>query len=156
VTNKSFSLSQTSITFISKSSPLIIFVSPLAPLQQLLILLVLGPLGLDAVRQMGPQKGKVEGDNHLPCPAGHLSLDAAHDTLGPPGCKHTMLAHGQLFVHQDPQVLLCKTPVDKASRLEQAYFYLSIFPKAATIKENIPPLLHLPIKKRLPLTTSIT
>jgi len=30
---------------------------------------------------MGPHEGRVEGDNHLPCPAGHLSFGAAQDTV---------------------------------------------------------------------------
>jgi len=41
----------------------------LDPFQQLCILLVLGAPGLDAVPQMGPQEGRADGDNPLPCPA---------------------------------------------------------------------------------------
>ena len=55
---------------------------------------------------MSPHKGRIEGDNHLPCSASHSSFDAAQDTVGLPGCKSTLLAHAQLFVHQDSQVLL--------------------------------------------------
>ena len=39
---------------------------PLDPLQQLHIFLVLGALGLDAILQMGPYKGRTQEDNHLP------------------------------------------------------------------------------------------
>jgi len=38
--------------------------------------------GLDAVLQMVPHKGRVEGDNNLPLPAGHPSFDAVQDTVG--------------------------------------------------------------------------
>ena len=83
--------------------------SPLDSFQELCIFLVLGVPGLDAVLQMGPPKGREEGDNHLPLPAGHSSFDAAQDTVHLPGCKSTLLAHVQLFVHQDPQILLHRT-----------------------------------------------
>ena len=39
-------------------------------------------------------------------PAGYSSSDAAQYTVSLLGCKSTLLAHVQLFVHQDPQVLL--------------------------------------------------
>jgi len=48
-------------------------VPPLDPLQKLYNFLLLGAPGLDTVLQMGPHKGKGEGDSHLPLPAGHLS-----------------------------------------------------------------------------------
>lgn len=38
-------------------------------------------------------------------PCCHPSVDAAQDTVGLLGCKCTLLAHVQLFTHQDPQVL---------------------------------------------------
>ena len=79
---------------------------PLDPLQELHVLLVLGTLGLDAVLWMGPHESRVEGDKHLPLPAGHPFFNAAQHTVGLPGCKHTLLAHVQLLVHQNPQVLL--------------------------------------------------
>lgn len=31
---------------------------------------------------MGPCKGRVEGENHIPQPAGHASFDTAHDMAG--------------------------------------------------------------------------
>ena len=71
---------------------------PLYLLQQLCILLVLEGLDLPTALQMGPHKGRV---NHVPLPAGHLSFDAAQDTVGLPGFKCTLLAHVQLFTHQN-------------------------------------------------------
>ena len=49
---------------------------------------------------MKPYKGRIYGDNHLPFPAGQPSFDAAQDTGGPPSCKHMLLAHAKLFIHQ--------------------------------------------------------
>ena len=51
------------------------------------------------------QRG-VEGQNHLPQPAGHASFDAAQDTVGFLSCERILPAHVQLFIHQHPQVLL--------------------------------------------------
>ncbi|EPP36844.1 hypothetical protein CP10743SC13_2219B, partial [Chlamydia psittaci 10_743_SC13] len=42
----------------------------------------------------------------LPLPAGHPFCNAAQNTVGLLGGKRTLLAHVQLLVHQDPQVLL--------------------------------------------------
>jgi len=61
--------------------------------------------GLDKVLQMGPHNGRVEGNNHFPHPLATSSIYAAQDALGLLRCKHTLLAHVQLFIHQDPQVL---------------------------------------------------
>jgi len=47
-----------------------------------LILLVLGAPELDAALQVGSHESRVEGQNHLPRPAGHTSLDATQDTVG--------------------------------------------------------------------------
>ncbi|KAK4826957.1 hypothetical protein QYF61_012806 [Mycteria americana] len=77
----------------------------LDPIQQVHVLLVLRALELDAVLQVGSHQSRVEGENHLPQPAGHASFDAAQDTVGLLGCKRTLPAHVQLFVHQYPQVL---------------------------------------------------
>ena len=55
---------------------------------------------------MGPHEGRVEGNSNLPLPAGHLSFDAAQDAVGILGFMHTPLAHVQLLIHQDFQVLL--------------------------------------------------
>ena len=53
-------------------------------------------------------KVRVEADNHVPLPAGHPSSDAVQDTISLLGCKSSLLAHVQLFVHRDPQALLCR------------------------------------------------
>ena len=79
---------------------------PLDPLQHLHALFELGAPGQTAVLQVRPHKGRVERDNALPLPAGHPSFDAAQDTAGLLVSKSTLLAHIQLFIHQNPQVLL--------------------------------------------------
>lgn len=92
------------------SIPLSTFVAPLwTRSEKINILLVLGGPDLDALLQVGPQKGKIEGDNPLPYPAGHSSVDAAQDSVGILACKHALLAHFKLFIHQNPQALLCRT-----------------------------------------------
>jgi len=55
---------------------------------------------------------RAEGQNHLPQPAGHASLDAAQGTVGFPGCEHILLAHVQLFFQQYPQVLLSRAALN--------------------------------------------
>jgi len=50
-------------------------------------------------------QSRVEGQNHLPRPAGHAAFDAAQDTVGCLGCERTLLAHVQLFIQQYPRVL---------------------------------------------------
>jgi len=60
--------------------------------------------GLDARLQMGLCVGRVEGENHLRHFVDQPSFEAVQGAVPPPGCKCTLLAHGQLFVHQDPQV----------------------------------------------------
>ena len=47
---------------------------------------MLEALDLDTVLHMGPCEGRLEGDNHLPHPAGHPSFHAAQDTAGLSGC----------------------------------------------------------------------
>ncbi|KAK4829553.1 hypothetical protein QYF61_005222 [Mycteria americana] len=79
---------------------------PLDPLQQLHVLPVLRTPGLDAALQVGSQQSGAEGQNHLPPPAGHAAFDAAQDTVGLLGCKHTLSVHVQLFIHQYPQPVL--------------------------------------------------
>jgi len=48
------------------------------------------------------------GQNHLPQPAGHSSLDATQDTVGLLGCKRTLLAHVESLINQYFQILLLK------------------------------------------------
>jgi len=71
--------------------------------QQLHVFLVLRSLDMNTVAQVRPHKGRVERNNHFPHALGNPSFNAAQDTVL--GCKYTLLAHVQLFVHQDPQIL---------------------------------------------------
>ncbi|KAK4819472.1 LOW QUALITY PROTEIN: hypothetical protein QYF61_004698 [Mycteria americana] len=92
------------------SSPRIIFVALLWPCSSS-SMSFLAP-ELDAGLQARSHQSRVEGQNHLPRPAGHAAFDAAQDTVGLLGCKRTSLAHVQLFVHQYPQVLSCRAALD--------------------------------------------
>ena len=47
---------------------------------------------------------RAEGQNPLPCPAGHAAFDAA--LAGFLGCKGTLPAHVEPIIYQHPQVLL--------------------------------------------------
>ncbi|KAK4806146.1 hypothetical protein QYF61_001069 [Mycteria americana] len=76
------------------------------------VFLVLGTPELDAVLQVGSHERGVEGENRLPRPAGHASFDAAQDTIGFLGCECTLPAHVQFFIHQYPQVLLCRAALN--------------------------------------------
>jgi len=66
---------------------------PLNPLQQLHVFLVLEAPGLNTALRVGPNEGRIERDNHLPRSAGSSFFDAAQDTVGLLGCKHTLLTH---------------------------------------------------------------
>jgi len=44
------------------------------------------------------------GVGSLPYPAGHTAFDAAQDMVFFLGCKGTLLAHGQIPIHQYTQV----------------------------------------------------
>ncbi|KAK4819924.1 hypothetical protein QYF61_015299 [Mycteria americana] len=79
---------------------------------QLHVLLVLRAPELDAVLQVRSHQSRVEGQNHLPRPAGHASSDAAQDVVGLLGCECTLSAHVQLFVHQYPHVLFRRAALD--------------------------------------------
>ncbi|KAK4810922.1 hypothetical protein QYF61_013330 [Mycteria americana] len=86
---------------------------PLDLLQQACVFLILETPELDAVLQVGSHESGVEGQNHLPQPAGHASFDAAQDTIGFLGCECTSLAHVLLFIHPyHPQVLLCRAALN--------------------------------------------
>ena len=69
---------------------------------------MLGAPELDAVLQVGSHKSRVEGQNHLPRPAGHTSLDATQDTVDLLGCKCTLLAHLDSLVNGHSQILLLR------------------------------------------------
>lgn len=56
------------------------------------------------VFQIWPCQARVEGEDHLPCPAGQALLNAPLITIGFLGHSGTLLAHGQSVVHQDTQV----------------------------------------------------
>ena len=47
---------------------------------------------------MGPYKGRVEGKENLPRPAGRTLLNGVQDPIGLLGNQGTLLAHGQLIV----------------------------------------------------------
>jgi len=55
---------------------------------------------LDAELQVGSHQGREEGQNPLPSPAAHTSLDAAQDRVGLLGCKCTLPGHVQLLINQ--------------------------------------------------------
>ncbi|KAK4825966.1 hypothetical protein QYF61_003535 [Mycteria americana] len=85
------------------------FCGPLLdPLQQVHLFPVPRTPELDAVLQVGSHQSRVEGQNHLPRPAGHASFDAAQDMVGLLGCEHTLPVHVQLFIHQYPRVFLSR------------------------------------------------
>ena len=65
--------------------------------------------GLEAVLKM--ELRRAEGDHHLPIPI--RAGDAAQDAVGLLGCKYTMLAHGQLFFHEELQVLLHRAALNE-------------------------------------------
>ncbi|KAK4825708.1 hypothetical protein QYF61_002067 [Mycteria americana] len=88
---------------------------PLDSLQQLHVLLMLGAPELNAVVQLGSHESGVEGQNHLPRPAGHTSFDAAQDTVGFLGCKRQLPAHGELLINQHPRVLLLRAALSPFS-----------------------------------------
>ena len=69
---------------------------PLDMLQQVHISHVLRTPHLVAVRSY---QCRVEGQHHLPCPAGHTSLDAAQDLAIFLGSEDTLLVRGQLAIH---------------------------------------------------------
>jgi len=61
---------------------------------------VLGAPELDAGLQVGSHQSRVEGQNPLPRPTGHAAFDAAQNMVGLLGCKHPLVAHVQLLIHQ--------------------------------------------------------
>ena len=67
---------------------------------------------LNTVLQVGSHQSGVEGQNHFPRPAGHASFDAARVMAGFLGCEHILSAHVQFFIHQYPQVLLCRAALN--------------------------------------------
>ncbi|PKU43223.1 hypothetical protein llap_6461 [Limosa lapponica baueri] len=67
---------------------------------------------MDAVLQVESHQSRIEGQNYLPRSAGHASFDAAQDMVGFLGCKHTLLAHTQLFIYRYSQILLLRAALN--------------------------------------------
>lgn len=63
---------------------------------------------LDTVVQKHPHHRCVEGQDHLHLPSGPILFNASQDNVCLFGLKETVLAHGLLVVHRDPQALLCR------------------------------------------------
>jgi len=61
---------------------------------------------MDAGLKIGSHQSRVEGQNHLPRPAGHASVDAAQVMVGLLGCECTFLGHVELLINQHSKVLL--------------------------------------------------
>ena len=70
---------------------------------------------MDAVLQVGSQERGVKGQNPLPRPAGHTSLDAAQSMVGVLVCQRTLSGHAELLSHQHPQVLLLRAALEPLS-----------------------------------------
>jgi len=60
-------------------------------------------------------QSRVEGQNHLPQPAGHTTFDAAQDMVGFLDCERTLVTHVQVFIHQHPHVLLGRAALNPFS-----------------------------------------
>ncbi|XP_052520385.1 uncharacterized protein LOC128071565 isoform X3 [Tympanuchus pallidicinctus] len=86
---------------------------PLDSFQEIPVFFLLGSPELDAVLQMRPYQDVVEGEDHLPRPAGHALFSAPQYAIGPLGHKGTLLAHGQPVVHQDTQVPFRRAPLQQ-------------------------------------------
>ncbi|KAK4811172.1 hypothetical protein QYF61_019803 [Mycteria americana] len=134
------------------------------------VFLVLGTPKLDAVLQVGSQESGVEGENHLPRPAGHASFDAAQDTIGFLGCECTLLAHVQFFIHQYPQVLLLSAALNpfipqsvlilgiapmQVQDLALGFVELQEVPMGPLLKPVQVPLDGIPSLKRINCTTQL-
>jgi len=59
--------------------------------------------------------GQSRSEDHFPQPVGHALSNTLQDTIGLLGHKGTLLAHGQAVAHQDPQVILCRAPVQQVT-----------------------------------------
>ena len=87
---------------------------PLDSFQGIPFFFVPGNPELDTVLQVRPDQGRVEGEDHLPCPADHAPFNAPQDAIGLLGHQATLLAHCQSVIHQDLQILLCRAPLQQA------------------------------------------
>ena len=66
---------------------------------------------MDVILQVASHESRAEGQNHLPQPAGHASLDATQDTVGLLVCPCTLPAHVESFINQHRQILLLRAAV---------------------------------------------
>ena len=73
---------------------------PLDPLQELHVFSALRMPELDTGFQVGSHQSKIERQKHLPQPVVCSAFHEAQNMIGLFGCKHTLLASIQLFVHQ--------------------------------------------------------
>jgi len=64
---------------------------------------------------VGSHQSRVEGQNHLPRPAGHVSLDVAQDMVGLLGCERTLPGHADLLINHHHQVLLFRAALNPFS-----------------------------------------
>ncbi|KAJ7426012.1 hypothetical protein WISP_19978 [Willisornis vidua] len=80
--------------------------SSLDPLQPLNIFRELRDPELSTILKVWPHQRRVQGKDHCPGPAGHTILDPGQDPIGLLGHLGTMLAHVELPVNPNPQVLL--------------------------------------------------
>ena len=80
---------------------------------------------------MGSHQSRVERQNPLPRHAGHTCFDAVQDMVGLLGCRCTLVAHVQFFIHQYPQVLLGRAApnpfIPKPVLLVGVLFYSILF-----------------------------
>lgn len=67
---------------------------------------------LKAVVHVGSQESRVQRENHLHPPAGHVSFDAAQDTVSFLDCKCALLVYVQFFISQQPQDLLLRATLN--------------------------------------------
>jgi len=64
----------------------------------------------------GSYQGQSRDGQLPPSPCCHPSSDAAQDAVSLPGFKCTLLALVQLFIHQDPQVVLYRASISEFSQ----------------------------------------
>lgn len=77
---------------------------------------MLGSPELDSTLQLLSQESRAVQESHLPQPPGHTAFDAAQDTTDLLACKHTLLAHVQLFSYQNCQVILGRAALSDFSQ----------------------------------------
>lgn len=60
-------------------------------------------------------RGQNRGAELSPCPAAYSALEAAQDVFGPLAFKSASLAQGQLFIHENLHILLCRAALKSLS-----------------------------------------